>query len=264
LVSNSDVAYPPVNTLKRVADEVWIVDGPMIRFGPPLLKFPFPTRMTVLRLDSTSLFIHSPTPLVASLRNEIKRLGVPRWVVGPNRIHYWWIPEWRAAYPAATVYLAPGIKEQSRGRIDFPFNLLDRRSGYPWDDEIATLPIVSTYMTEIEFFHRASRTLILTDLIENFELDKLSSRGFRWLVSMVGAASPHGGMPMDMRLSFLTRRRELRMAIEAMLEWNPERVLLAHGKWFERDGTGELRRAFRWVFRRSCVHRYRSLGIPML
>jgi hypothetical protein len=249
LSSNREVTYPPINTLKRVAEEVWIVDGPMIRFGPPLLKFPFPTRMTAVRLDSTSLFIHSPTPLVPSLRAEIERLGTPRWILGPNRIHYWWIPEWHAAYPAAAVYLAPGIKEQSRGRIGFQFNSLDRRSGYPWDDEIATLPIVSSYMTEVEFFHRTSRTLILTDLIENFELDKLSSRGFRWLVSVVGAASPHGGMPVDMRLSFLSHRRELRMAIETMLDWNPERVLLAHGKWFERDGAGELRRAFRWAFR---------------
>jgi hypothetical protein len=27
--------YPQLNTLKRVADNVWIVDGPVIRFGIP-------------------------------------------------------------------------------------------------------------------------------------------------------------------------------------------------------------------------------------
>jgi len=148
LASNRDVAYPPANTLKRITDGVWIVDGPAIRFGPPLLKFSFPTRMTVLRLASKDLFIHSPTPLVASLRAEIEALGEPRWIVGPNRIHYWWISDWHAAYPGASVYLAPGIEKQSRGRIDLQFKPLDRRSGYQWDDEIATLPITSSYMTE--------------------------------------------------------------------------------------------------------------------
>jgi hypothetical protein len=245
------ITYPPINTLKPVTDEVWIVDGPMIRFGPPLLKLPFSTRMTVVRLSAARLFIHSPTPLVATLRTEIERLGTPCWIVGPNRIHYWWIPEWHASYPAAAVYLAPAIREQSRGRIDFPFALLDRDDGYPWDDAIATLPIVSSYMTEVEFFHRASKTLILTDAIENFELDKLSSRWMRWLVQMVGAAHPHGSMPRDMRLSFLTHRRELRAAIETMIGWNPERVLLAHGKWFERDGADKLRSAFRWLLARE-------------
>jgi Domain of unknown function (DUF4336) len=241
--------YPPINTLKRVAEDVWIVDGPTIRFGPPLLKLPFSTRMTVLRLDAAKLFIHSPTPLVTSLQEEIERLGTPRWIIGPNRIHYWWIPEWRQDYPAASVYLAPGIEAQSRGRIDFPFQPLQARDGYPWDDAIATLPITSGYMTEVAFFHRASSTLILTDLIENFQRDKLPSRWLRWLVQAAGALAPNGSMPLDMRLTFLMRRRELRAAIETMIGWNPERVLLAHGQWFERDGAGELRRAFRWILK---------------
>jgi hypothetical protein len=37
------VTYPPLNTLKPVAEDVWIADGPAIRFGPPGLKLPFPT-----------------------------------------------------------------------------------------------------------------------------------------------------------------------------------------------------------------------------
>jgi hypothetical protein len=248
-MSEADQAtYPPINTLKRVADDVWIVDGPMIRFGPPLMKMPFSTRMTVLRLQA-GLFIHSPTPLVASLRQEIAHLGAPRWIVGPNRIHYWWIPDWRTAYPDAEVYLAPRIAEQAKGRIDFPAHTLERRDGYPWDDEVATLPIVGSYMTEVEFFHRASWTLILTDAIENFEARKLPSRWMRWMTRMAGVADPNGSMPVDMRMTYRAHRSELRAAVEAMIAWNPERVILAHGRWLERDGAAELKRAFRWLLR---------------
>ena len=96
-------------------DDVWIVDGPVIRFGMPWPKFPFPTRMTVVRLTSGDLFVHSPTPLTPSLRAEVEREGRVRFIIGPNRIHYWWIPEWKAAFPDAKVYLAPRIKEQARG-----------------------------------------------------------------------------------------------------------------------------------------------------
>lgn len=39
--SHSLATYPPLNTLKRVAEDIWIVDGPVIRFGPPLLKCHF-------------------------------------------------------------------------------------------------------------------------------------------------------------------------------------------------------------------------------
>lgn len=239
-----DVTYPPLDTLKRVADNLWIVDGPAIRFGLKWLKMTFPTRMTLIRCDR-DLFIHSPTALTASLRGEVEAAGRPRWIIGPNRIHYWWLPEWHAAFPDAEIYLAPRITEQAAGRIAFSCLTLDRAGGYPWDGWIAALPIAGSYMTEVEFFHRASRTLILTDLIENFEADKIRSRLMRWLTWLGGVQDPDGQMPRDMRLTF--NRATLRAAVETMLAWEPERIILAHGRWYERDGTKELRRAFRWL-----------------
>jgi Domain of unknown function (DUF4336) len=237
--------YPPLNTLKRVTDDVWIVDGPIIRFGLRWLKLPFPTRMTVLRIRKDDLFIHSPTPLAENLKSEIERVGKPRWIIGPNRIHYWWIPEWKSAFPQAEVHLAPRIKEQAGYRIDFDAFPLDKEGGYPWAPEIATLPVSGTFMTEFVFFHRASRSLILTDLIENFERNKLDSCWIRGLVRLGGVLDPNGEMPRDMRLTFPKPR--LRKAVETMLGWEPERVLLAHGKWYARSATNELRRAFEWA-----------------
>lgn len=101
-------------------------------------------------------------------------------------------------------------------------------------------------MTEIVFLHRPSRTLILTDLIENFEPAKL---GFfaRWLTWLGGVQDPDGRMPRDMRLTFRKRKSELKKAVETMIGWNPDRVILAHGRWYETNGTAELRRSFRWL-----------------
>ena len=50
-----------------------------------------------------------------------------------------------------------------------------------------------------------------------------------------------------MGLAFLLRAKTLRAAVERMIAWNPERVILAHGRWFRSTGTDELRRVFRWV-----------------
>ncbi len=244
--SESSNTYPPLHTLKRVAEDVWIIDGPAIRFGMPWPKMPFSTRMTVVRL-ADGLFLHSPTPLTAELKAEIAAIGPPRWIVGPNRIHYWWIPDWHAAFPEAEVYLAPRIREQAAGRIDFDGRPLDTNGGYPWDGEMATLAIAGRYMTEVVFFHRPSRTLILTDLIENFEPHKLGGRFVRWLTRWAGALDPDGGMPRDMRMTY--SKETLRSAVETMIGWNPERIILAHGRWYERNGATELRRAFRWMLR---------------
>jgi hypothetical protein len=245
-----DSTYPPLNTLKAVAPDIWIVDGPGIRFGPAFAKMTFPTRMTVIRLGGSALFIHSPTALPSSLRDEIAGIGVPRWIVGPNRIHYWWLPDWKRSYPDARIYLAPLIRAQAGRHIDFAAEDLVDAGGYPWDDRIATLAVAGSYMTEFEFFHHASRTLVLTDLIENFEAHKLG-RLERWLTRLGGVQDPDGKMPLDIRLTFLPRRAALRQAIETMIAWGPERVILAHGRWYPSDGVAELRRAFRWLLRAS-------------
>src|SRR3546814_6954233 len=83
-------------------------------------------------------------------------------------------------------------------------------------------------MTEVEFFHRASRTLVLTDLIENFEPEKLPLLA-RWLTKLGGAQHPDGQMPRDMRLTYKDKAT-LKAAVETMIGWNPERIILANGQ----------------------------------
>jgi hypothetical protein len=241
------LTYPPLNTLKPVADEIWIIDGPLIRFGAAGLKMPFPTRATIIRLEGGDLFIHSPTPLDAGLMAEVDRIGRPRWVIGPNRLHYWWIPDWHAAYPDAEVYLAPKTEDQAGARLNFDYRLLDRQTGYPWDRQIKTLPITGAYMTEVAFLHTPSRTLVLTDLIENFEPKKTGTLLMRFLIWAGGVRDPDGCTPRDMRLTYLRSKAEVKAAVETMVDWDPERIILAHGRWYDRNGGAELRRAFRWI-----------------
>ena len=244
-----EATYPPLNMMKEAAPDVWIVDGPAIRFGVPCFRMAFPTRMTIVRIAGRQLFIHSPTPLTPSLRTALEQVGTPCWLVGPNRLHTRWLQEWAVAYPDALVYVAPGgEKHVSEPRARHRF-LLNGLTSYGWEPDVATLPVIGRYFTEIAFFHYLSRTLILTDLIENFEADRLESSVARVLTRLGGVRHPDGQMPHDMRLSFAWDRNNLRLAVEKMIEWDPERVILAHGRWYIRDGTAELKRAFRWLVR---------------
>jgi hypothetical protein len=64
-----------------------------------------------------------------------------------------------------------------------------------------------------------------------------------------GAADPDGKAPIDLRLTFLGGKDVARASFERMLSWGPEKVIMAHGRPYERDGAAELRRAFRWLGR---------------
>src|SRR3546814_17567529 len=107
---------------------------------------------------------------------------------------YWWIPEWKRAFPDAGVWLAPRIREQAGAHIDFDAHPLDAGSGYPWDGAISTLPVAGSFMTEVEFFHHPSRTLVLTDFIENFEPGKPGRWWMRWPTRLGGVQDPHGSI----------------------------------------------------------------------
>jgi len=237
--------YEPLNTLKPVARDIWIVDGPMIRF----YGLPFSTRATVIRLKNGDIWVHSPTRLDAGLITELSELGPIRHLIAPNWIHYAYVAEWQAQFPDATSWAAPGVKERakSKGRdVLFDHDLSDT-ADMPWQGEIDQLIVYGNKIhREAVFFHRASDTLILTDLIENFEAVNLSW-WMRLLTRWGGMLDPDGKMPRDMRMTFRKGQDELRRAVDLMIDWAPERIIVAHGRWYTTGGVDELRRAFRFV-----------------
>jgi hypothetical protein len=237
--------YAPLYTLKPVAEHVWIADGPIIDFGYGGLKAPFTTRMTVARLSDGDLLIHSPIAFTQTLRSAVESLGPVRHVVAPNSLHYWWMADWKADYPLATFYAVPGLDKRAKRPVPIDVLLHSRHS--PWPDDIELEMVSGSILSEAVIFHRRSKTLVLTDLIENFESGRIHSRIYRVILKLAGVVDPDGKAPIDMRLSFLGHRRALRAAVMRMIEWEPQRIILAHGKWYEGDCVAELRRAFRWV-----------------
>ncbi len=241
--------YEPTGILKPVTDDVWIVDGPVIEFGYLGVKFPFPTRMTIVRLAGGELWVHSPTDLPPPLKDEVDALGRVRHLVAPNRIHYWWVGEWAAAYPDAVTYAAPGVREQARKNERFDDYDVDLSvdGECPWSGELEMLLVQGSYLTEAVFFHGATGTLLMTDLIQNYEREKIASLIFRFMCGVAGAVDPDGKMPFDLRATFFKHRKEMAEAVRTMISWQPQRLIIAHGRWYEENAVAELKRAFRWL-----------------
>lgn len=238
--------YLPLNVPKPVAPNVWIVDGPEMALdylGPSL---PFPTRMTVVRPPEGQLWLHSPTEPCRALVASLAAIGPVRFLIAPNTIHYWWTSDWQARFPDAEVHGAPGLARSAKRALPGHRPLQDAPPA-AWAATIDQVLVRGDALTEVEFFHRPSRTLVLVDLIENFELGRVQSRPLRWLLRLGGAADPDGKAPLDLRLTFLRQRRTVRAAVQRMIDWQPERILIAHGRWYEGNAVAELRRAFRWA-----------------
>lgn len=238
--------YSPLNVLKSVAPDIWIIDGPEIRFDYLGLKLPFPTRMTVIALPGGGLWIHSPIALCDALARQLLEIGPVRFLIAPNTIHYWWIAGWKRLFPDAVVHAVPGLERSARRAIPID-RVLDDQPPSDWAGVIDQAIVRGDMLTEVVFFHLPSRTLVLTDLIENFEPKRTRNPFYRFILRLAGAADPDGKAPIDMQLTFWRHRKAVRAIVERMIAWDPERIIIAHGRWYEENGTAELRRAFRWV-----------------
>lgn len=253
MMEETDMAtptYEPLNTLKKVADNIWIADGEMIKMRVAGVGIPFPTRMTIVKLNDTDLWCHSPIKPDEQLLKEINTLGEVKHLISPNKIHYAYIEDWKKLYPHAVAWSSPGVEKRAQSQnITVKFDrALENKSPAEWSNDIDQLIFRgSRVIEEVVFFHNPSKTLILTDLIENFELERTPSRLWRSTYKLAGIADPDGKTPIDMRLTFLGQKEKARQCYLRMLKWKPEKVILAHGRWYNKNGTQELERAFKWL-----------------
>ena len=236
--------YPPLDTAKPVAEDVWIVDSLL----PGAIGRVLPARMTVIRV-ADGLLLHSPTRYGPALLGELEQFGPVRHLLAPNPAHWIGLPDWQAACPGATTWAAPGLRRRGPVRksgVHLDHDLGDRAPP-EWGDALTLLTVPGGFgFGEVALFHRASRTLVLTDLVVNLEAPMLPA-AVRPVARLLGTLAPDGMPPAYLRGVYKLRRRAAAAAAETLLALGPERVIFAHGRWFERDGAAALRRSLRWL-----------------
>ncbi|MGR5065265.1 DUF4336 domain-containing protein [Photobacterium sp. DNB22_13_2] len=227
--------------MKKISKKLWVFDGKSVTF----MLLPFSTRMTVVKLADSTLWVHSPIELTESLKAQLDSLGKVQYLIAPNHLHHLFLKEWQEAYPAAATY---GTREVIKKRSDLSFLSELTSSGlYPWETEINTLLFTgSKLMEEAVFLHRESKSLILTDLIENFPPTDFT-RVQRMFAKFAGILSPNGKTPIDWRMSFMFHKAEAEQHYLRMVEWEPQRIIMAHGEIVENGASVFLRKSFAWL-----------------
>lgn len=229
--------------LHEFGPSIWTAEGPVVSF----LSFPYPTRMALIRLSNGGLFVWSPIALSDALKEEVDALGAVKCIISPNRLHHLSLGEWKSAYPQARLFASPGLRKR-RGDLAFDGDLGDVPDP-EWAADVDQVPVHGSFLTEVEFFHRPSRTAIFADLLQNFSSDWF--KGWRGLLARLdGICAPNPGAPREWRASFFNRRAA-RTSLDRILAWPIEQVLIAHGDPATSNGVAFVRSAFKWLLRRK-------------
>ena len=226
--------------LEEFAPSLYTADGPPV----PFFGIPYPTRMAVARLEDGSTWIWSPVALTPEIAQAVDAIGPVRHIVSPNKLHHLFLAQWAERYPDAKLYAPPGLAKK-KPAISFDAELGDTAPA-DWTGDIEQVIFRgSVALEEVVFWHRPSGTAILGDLVQrhdpaNFSLLKAM------ILRLVGVVGESGSTPREWKMTFL-RRRLAREARAKVLNWKPERMLMAHGECVQEGAMPILARALAWL-----------------
>ncbi|MCC6711984.1 MAG: DUF4336 domain-containing protein [Candidatus Dadabacteria bacterium] len=222
-------------SLIPLARDIWTAASSQVFLGMDV-----GSRMTVVRLASGFLLVHSPIRPADALKSELDALGEVRFIVAPNKYHHLYAGEFSAAFPDARLYVAPGLEEK---RKDLGFHGILTEEPEPfWEDSLEQhvfqgIPAVN----EVVFFHPASRTVIFTDLVFNFSSGLTPGQK---LFALLYGVYDKTAVSRLTRYILLGDRKRARRSADRILEWDFDKVVLAHKDIVHEGGYEAVKKAF--------------------
>lgn len=213
-----------------IVNQIWLCTYPVRLAGTR-----FEARMTVMRLGSGDLMLHSPCTITPAIAKEIAALGPVAHIVAPGNFHHMHTATAtaKAAFPRAKTWICPGV-ERRDPTLKYDGVLCDVAPA-EWRGEIDQVLVHGArIMREVAMFHRASRTLILVDLIENFTDTTPHIGGalkfwFKYVLRMWNNPRP----APEYRMGWSDRQAAAK-SLNRILAWDFQQIVLSHGDLIDR------------------------------
>lgn len=222
---------PKPAELMPLAENLWLLAYPLKMLGVDLRR-----NVTLIRLHSGKMVIHSTAPFLPEDLAIIRSLGEPGWVLDGILRHDTFAMEGRKAFPGIP-YLAP---EGFSKLVGFPTQPIVPAPS-EWAGELLVHEIQGAPAArDIAMFHVPSRTLILTELVFNF-----GGGQPLWTELLLRAAvgcQHHPGMSRPVKAGVRDKAAFVK-SLAAILDWDFDRVIVGHGDVIDSDGKAQLRSA---------------------
>ncbi len=224
--------------MTSVGEGLWTVYEPEFR----MLGLKLGTRMTIVRLPQGTLVLHSPIAISSALAGAIDALGPVGHIVAPNLYHHVYAGEAQTRWPKAKLHGASGLNRKRRDlRVD---SVLGRdRPSDDWQGVLTPVKIDGCLLGETVLVHSPSRTVISSDLFENFlAMDHLPTR----LYLKASGVWQKPGWSKPLRVLYRDHRAA-RRSVDALLEHDFEGAIIAHGEPVTRGAKEAVRRTFEFL-----------------
>ncbi|MEM6280294.1 MAG: hypothetical protein AAF733_12505 [Verrucomicrobiota bacterium] len=219
--------------MRDLGPNIRLLSYPLSLFGMKVGR-----QVTLFRLSSGKLVIHSTAPFPEADVNAIREFGEPTWLLDATNFHDTLTRPGVAAFPDLP-YLVPDRfplsgKVKSQPLEDVPAE---------WEGELDVIKIDGMpSINEHVFFHRKSKTLVVADLLFNLP-DSVGAftLGFLRLISGI---KQHPGNSRMFRLA-IQDRDAFESSLQKLLALDFAQIIVAHGEPIAVDAKSTLARVFR-------------------
>lgn len=224
--------------MEKLAEDIWVHEDELRLAGVTLRL-----RMTVVRLVTGQLWVHSPTAISDELIRQTSQLGDVGYIVGANNAHHLFLMEWASAFPSAQLIVSSGIPRKLK--LKDGYERLDADFKNVWEEDLGWTYLPGFgFFDESMFLHKKSRSLILTDYIQNHEGAKQTFMQ-RFVLGPLGFRGICLAPPL--KLGFLCKDKVgYREALQRVKQWQFERIVVTHGDVIEDDAMT----IFEWLSNR--------------
>lgn len=225
-----------------IQGKIYIVEYPIRFAGMDLFS-----RMTIVKLGNSKLWVHSPSKVDAKLKAGLDELGEVAYIIAPGNYHHLNVGDFQSAYPNAETYLCPRL-ERKCADLEFDW-ILGNRCDPRWEQEFEQVVIRGTrFINEVAFFHQSTKTLILVDLIENIGDDYTHEAGlllqFWWKAVLNMWNNPKAAPEYQLGWG---NKAVVKKSLNRILDWDFDKIILAHGNLIEHDARAVAAKAWEKV-----------------
>jgi hypothetical protein len=219
-------------TWRQITDDVVVMSSPWHVF-----RIDFARTVTLLRLRDGRVVIHSSAPFTAEDIAAIRGFGKPAWLVDATLLHDTFAKEGRAAFSRFALSRTGWFRESERDS-DWTIGA----SPSDWKDEIDVLKLDGNRMSEHALFHRRSAPLVVADLFFSFPRQ---TRGWgHFFIRYVMRLPRLFGVSVFFRMT-ISNRQAFNGSMKALLQWNFDRLVVAHREPIDKDAKPTVEQALR-------------------
>ena len=220
-----------------LAEGVWLDRAPVSILGMRLTA-----TMAVMRLRGDGLLLYSPVEMTEERRALVEALGEVRHLYAPNTFHHLWMGAWAQAFPDARVH-APA--ELAKKRPDLRIDRTHESGPEPdFAGVLDEVRVDGFRLREGVLLHRASRTLLVADLVHNIGANH---SGWTKFYSRAMGFYDRVALSRVIKWTAFDDRTAARKSVDTILALPFDRVVVGHGDPIVDRPREQLTAALEWL-----------------